>query len=143
MANTEVEKQRASFTCRLLLQDREAREFALRCCEILSAFEENSVLELLTSENTIQLLVSLTESDQSERDPETDTRVVQILANLVSSNSDIIMQKLLYYGAIDIFSVFLETGTKQCQQYSLFALSNLACHSEAIAKTLIEHPVCV
>ena len=53
LVNTEVEKQRASFTCRLLLQDREAREFALRCCEILSAFEENSVLELLTGENTI------------------------------------------------------------------------------------------
>ena len=52
------------------------------------------------------------------------------------------MQKLLYYGAIDIFSIFLETGTKQCQQYSLFALSNLACHSEAIVKMLIERPVC-
>ena len=82
LVNKEVEKQRASFICRLLLQNGEAREFALRCCEIVSAYEETTVLELLTSEDTLQLLVSLTESDHTERDPETDSRVVQILANL-------------------------------------------------------------
>lgn len=117
------------------------QEPALEAFAYLSDTHNEQRLLALAEGNSLQILLDVARKGYDQKLEGILTTAVRSIANLLTSETDVV-ERLIELGVLDFFHVILSSSIHASMQTEvLWALSNIACHSEESIKVLVKHPV--